>query len=332
MAKDKIARIQSVINGEVPDRIPYSFWTHFPGVDLDPLKLAETTASFYKRYDLDFIKTMSNGMFSVEDWGCECDYSQINSGGVAKVTKLAVEKPEDWHGIDEIPVTAGALGRELKSAVELLKLTVGEAPVILTVFSPLTTAYKLSGGKVIEHLRETPYKVIDALNAITSTTIKFALEGLARGCAGIYFATQLATYEYLNLEEYESYGLYYDLKVLNAIKEYSWFNVAHIHGDNIMFDLIKAYPVQGISWHVWETAPSIQEFRSSAPDKCIVGGLQRFNITNNELEKIKTDIQQCAALTGGKRLILAPGCVIRYPVNEAALQYVLENVKKGGTI
>ena len=65
----KKERIQAAIAGEKPDKLPYSFWTHLPGIDLNPELLAEKTYEFYKKYDIDFIKTMNNGMYAIEDFG-----------------------------------------------------------------------------------------------------------------------------------------------------------------------------------------------------------------------------------------------------------------------
>ena len=83
----KIERAAAAVSGEKPDRVPYSFWTHLPGIDLDPVLLAEKTYEFYKEYDIDVIKTMNNGMYAVEDFGCTVDYSEIQKGGTAKIDK-----------------------------------------------------------------------------------------------------------------------------------------------------------------------------------------------------------------------------------------------------
>ena len=41
----KKERIQAAIAGEKPDKLPYSFWTHLPGIDLNPELLAEKKLS-----------------------------------------------------------------------------------------------------------------------------------------------------------------------------------------------------------------------------------------------------------------------------------------------
>lgn len=328
MVSTKMERVQLTIKGEPTDRIPYSLWTHFPGTDLDAQKLAEGTYEFYRRLDLDFIKNMSNGMFSIEDWNSCLDFSQVASGGVANVTKYTIEEPADWLTLDELNVECGALGRELKSLSTLLSLVKGEAPVLVTIFSPLTTAQKLAGSKIVQHMKSDPDKVKAALDVIAASTIKFACRALQLGCAGVYFASQMSCYDNLTEEEYSDFGAEYDLKVLNAVQKLSWFNVMHIHGNNIMFNLLKDYPVQGISWHVWETAPSAQEFLDAKTDKCIVGGLQRFHITNGLRNELAMEVANMTKLTGGRRLILAPGCVIRAPFDWDTLLFVKEAVSK----
>jgi uroporphyrinogen decarboxylase len=322
----KMERVSLTIKGEQTDRIPYSFWTHFPGIDLDSQRLAEETYAFYRKLDLDFVKNMSNGMFSIEDWGCDVDFSQVALGGVAKVTKYAVEEAGDWLRLGALDIECGALGRELKSLSNLLRLVKGEAPVLVTVFSPLTTAQKLSGARLVQDMKTDPDKVKTALDVITASTIRFALRALELGCAGVYFASQMSTYDSLTEAEYREFGVNYDLRVLQAIQPFSWFNVMHVHGNNIMFNAVKDYPVQGISWHVWETAPLVQEFLSSVKTTCIVGGLQRFRITNNLRTELSEEISTMAKLTGKRRLFLAPGCVIRAPFDWDTLSFIRQAI------
>lgn len=80
----KAERIAAAIRGEAVDRVPYSLWSYLPMIDLDPAANAEHTYDFYKTYDVDILKTMNNGMYSVEDFGVTVDYSDIERGGVAK--------------------------------------------------------------------------------------------------------------------------------------------------------------------------------------------------------------------------------------------------------
>jgi uroporphyrinogen decarboxylase len=325
---EKTERIRRVLDGELADRVPFSAWTHFPGVDLDPDRLADATLAFYRDVNLDFVKSMSNGMFSIEDYGCNCDFSAIPEGGVATVSKFAVQAPADWEKLSELDIEKGALGRELRSLSRVLRALRGEAPVLATVFSPLTTAQKLSGSRLPEHLRTQPQRVKQGLSAIAASTARFAVRAVELGCAGLYFASQMSQRSQLGEEDYREFGVPYDLEVLGAVGGGSWFNVLHIHGDDILFGLLKSYPVQGISWHVWETKPTVEEFIAADSAKCIVGGLRRFMITSGNLPELTRDVSEMMRTTGGRRLIFAPGCVVRAPCDRETLRYLRKTIDR----
>lgn len=319
---NKKERIQAAISGHKPDQLPYSLWTHLPGIDLDPELLAEKTYEFYKTYDVDFIKTMNNGMYAIEDFGCTIDYSDIEAGGVARVTGTPVHAASDWAGLKSCSVKEGSLARELLSLKLLLDKTKEEnVPVIFTVFSPITTADKISGKTLIEHIREGNGDLVKkALEVITETTENVAREAIRLGADGIFFASQMSTYDVMTSGEYEEYGRPYDLRVLEAAKD-GWFNTLHAHGKNIMFEILRDYPVQVFNWHAWETMPALDE-AYALTGKCLMGGLERMDITNRDKNSLQHQIFESYRISGGRHQILTPGCVIRYPLDDEILAYI----------
>lgn len=310
------------MQGGTPDRLPYAFWTHFPGIDLDPEALAEKTYSFYKEYDIDFIKTMNNGMYAIEDFGCKIDYSEIVKGGVAKLTYSPIHEPGDWLKLSRCSPEEGCLKRERTMLKLLLKKLDGEpVPVIFTVFSPLTIANKICGGKIMEYINGGYAElVLKALEVITETTCDMAAAVIADGADGIFFAAQSATYDLMSAEMYRKYGVPYDLRVIEAAKD-GWMNTIHAHGENIMFELLKDYPVDVFNWHAWETLPAIDEAQLLT-GKCLMGGLKRMDITARDHNAIMHQIFECFKLLGGKNQILTPGCVVRYPLDEETLKFI----------
>lgn len=318
---NKFDRIKAAIAGEDCDYVPYSLWTHLPNIDLDPYLLAEETYKFYKKYDVDFVKTMNNGMYAIEDFGCKIDYSEIEKGGVAKIVETPIKKKGDWRKIYPVNIHDGAYGRELKSLKYLLKKLNGEVPVVFTIFSPITIASKLSNGKILEQISSGNGEAIHkALEVITETTKKMVSEVIEMGVSGIFFATQLSSYNITTEEVYLEYGSKYDIEVINAANK-GWFNILHAHGNNIMFNILKDYPVQVVNWHIWETLPQIDE-ASIMTDKCIMGGLGRMDITNKNVNEINNQIYKSLKEMNRKKIILTPGCVIRYPLDEQMLKYV----------
>lgn len=318
---NKVERIKAALAGETCDQLPYSFWSHLPQYDLDPVLLAEKTYEFFKTYDIDFVKTMNNGMYPVEDYNCTIDFSGIEKGGVAEIVSTPIQTIDDWKKLTPTDITGKALQRELKSLKLLLDKVQGEAPVVFTLFSPITIANKLSNNQLLDHIKTGETETIhEALAHIADTTAELAREAIRLGAAGVFFATQLSSYNVTDEATYEEFGVPYDLKVLEAASE-GWFNILHAHGDNIMYRLLKEYPTQVFNWHVWETLPELEEARDTT-DKTLMGGLNRMDITHSDFNSLHNQIYQCLKILNGKGHILTPGCVIRYPLNDEVLKYI----------
>jgi uroporphyrinogen decarboxylase len=325
---NKLDRVKATLYGEPVDRPAYGFWTHLPGIDLDPLRLAAASAAFATRYDLDFVKSMPNGLYCVEDWGCVCDYGDIERGGVAKVVRAAVNEIDDWKRLQRVDVTRGAYGRELQHLSALMDRLGAEVPVLATVFSPLTIAHKLSNGISREHLACNPEAVCQGLETITEVTCAFTREALARGCAGIFLAVQEATSRAFGEADYRRYGEPYDRQVLAAAQSAGgWFDAVHIHGEDILFDVLKDYDVSALNWHIGETAPSIADYRKAGGTRPILGGLQRMHLTRRDRDGIEADITRALAENGSHGILLAPACVIRHPIDEATLVWTADRIK-----
>ena len=65
----------------------------------------------------------------------------------------------------------------------------------------------------------------------------------------------------------------YDLRVIEAYQDQTWFNVVHIHGMNVMFDTVSKYPCNVLNWHDRQTNPTLKEARAKS-SKVFLGGLR----------------------------------------------------------
>jgi uroporphyrinogen decarboxylase len=320
---DKVQRISDALAGKPVDSVPYAVWTHLPEIDLSPELLAEETFRFYERHSLDFVKTMNNGMYAVEDFGCICDFSAVKRGEVATILKSPVEAVDDWENIHPASIQCGALARELHSLDLLLARVDGSAPVVMTVFSPLTIAAKMSQNRVLDHLRSNSTAPLHkALSAITETTGRLAERAIDLGASGVFFSTQLATTDLLSSSEYKEFGLPYDLRVFEKARK-GWFNILHLHGNNIMFELVNSYPAQCFNWHIWETPPDIPTAKALT-EKCLMGGIVRTDVTREDRAALARQIADAVKQSKKRRIILTPGCVVRHPLNHEVLDFIYE--------
>lgn len=297
------------MKGEEVDRVPVSLWKHWPVDDETPAGLAAVTISWQREFDFDLVKFMPTGTYGIEDWGAETVY-EPNYRGVRTVIKFGVTALEQWPRLKQLDVTRGYLGNQ----IEALRLTAAElkneVPILQTLFSPLTTARKLAGDRIFTDLRLNPAIFKEGLQIIAETTARFALESIRAGAHGLFFASQCDTYRLLTEAEYQEFGQSYDLMVLKAVEGEAELNMVHAHGEDIMFDLMAAYPVQALNWHDRLTWPSLKEAQDRFSG-LLVGGVNEWQtlLTGPE-EAIRAEIQEAIVQTGGRRLMVGPGCVI----------------------
>lgn len=306
------SRVEAALAGEQADRVPFSVWTHLPKDDLSAERLTDRTIEMQRALGLDFIKSMPNAYFCGEDWGLVADASPVLQGGMAKVVQQPVKTIDDWSKIRALDVRQGALGRELRHLKAVVDAVGPDIPVLATAFAPTTIARKIAGPQYKQHLADKPKLVEGALAEITGTTRNFVREALQAGCAGVYLAVQEAADGAMTTAEYRQTGIPSDLEVLAASKD-AWFNVLHIHGKAVHFDLLEHYPVQAISWHAEDSEPSTRAYAARKGRKAIIGGIPRTSFTGRDIVKTAGHVKEALSATGGKGLILSPTCTVHYP-------------------
>lgn len=331
----KRQRLQAALRREAVDRVPLSLWRHFHRQDRTAEGLAEATLTFARDYDLDLVKLTPSGLYAVEDWAWTHIVFPGTDHDPPYLRTPAVSSSTDWRQLPLLEPTAGALGRELE-AIRLVSAGLegvreGTPMVMMTVFSPLTLAFKLAGDRVVEYLREKPAVLRAGLETISETTSRFARAALAAGADGLFFATQLASRHWLTPAEYAEFGERYDLDVLRAVAGESAITVLHLHGQEVFFELADAYPVDAVSWHDQETSPGLGDARQHTA-RAFVTGLDRKVLGEGPEAEIQAQVWRALAQTGGRGLILAPCCVIPTDAPSRHLKAVRDAVSYGGDL
>jgi uroporphyrinogen decarboxylase len=305
-------RLEATLAGRPVDRVAVALWRHFPGDDQRPADLAISTLQFQSQYDWDFIKVSPSSSFCLVDWGARDEWVGGDEGS-REYTHRPIERSEDWTRLPVLDPHAGALGGQLR-CLDAIHETVGDqVPFIQTIFAPLSQAKSLAGTeRLVVHLREDPKAMHAGLETITQSIIRFIQACRPLGIAGIYYAVQLASYGLLSEAEYREFGEPYDRRVLEAVEE-CWFNMLHLHGLDVMFDIGASYPVGALNWHSRETPPTLAQGLQRFPG-AVCGGLAQWDdLLRGDPEQVEAQVREAIRQTGGRRLIVASGCVS--PVN-----------------
>lgn len=311
-------RIDAAVRGERPDRVPVALWRHFPGDDQRAEQMARVHVAHYRAYDPDLLKVTPASGYYGDDWGLRAGYKP-NREGVRHYTERPIKKAAEWGRLKRLDPSQGVYGREAH-AMRLIAEAVGrEVAVLETVFSPLSIARTLAGEHAtVRYLREDPEALHQGLEVITDVTAAFVREVMGAGADGVFFSTQMATTDLLTVEEYEEFGRPYDLRILEAAA--GGLTFLHLHGQNVMFDLIANYPIQILNWHARETAPTIAEARARV-STCLACGIDAWNtLAKAAPDAVVREVQAAVADTGGRGHIVTTGCVMPVDTPEANIR------------
>lgn len=302
-------RIETCLSGSIPDKIPSALWRHFPVDDQNPYSLAAAVSLFQRTYDFDFIKITPASSFCIRDWGA-VDEWKGEIEGTRQYVNHPIRHPDDWTQLKKLSPTQGALGDQLTCIRQVVQEFSHDVPIIQTVFSPLAQAKNLVGkDQLLIHLRRYPEQVLAGLKIISETTLDFVSELAKTGIDGIFYAVQHAQYGLLSEGEFSRFQMPFDIEVLEPVRSF-WFNVGHIHGEQVMFDQMADYPLQVLNWHDRHTPPGLIEAQKKFPG-VVCGGLRRWEtMVLGSPEDVQMEAWAAAEETGGRRFILGTGCVL----------------------
>ncbi len=325
-------RIHAAIKNQPVDRVPVALWRHFPGDDLRAETLAARVVEFQKKFDFDFVKVTPASGYPSEMYGATFRAASPGSPRFREGTRERVTFPVnalgDWDKIVPLDATNPVFQREL-AALKLIRPQIGgDTPILQTIFSPLYSAHNLAGERMFADLRAQPDVLHRALNALTETTARFAVECLRAGADAIFFATQMATRQYFTEDEFRAFGERYDLQVLEAIRAAKAdFIFLHNHGIDIYFDLLAQWQVDAVNWHDRRTAPSLKEAREilRSDQRAVAGGINELDtLATKSRDAVIAEVRDAIVQTGGRGFILTAGCVIPVDTPEENIRAVLE--------
>jgi uroporphyrinogen decarboxylase len=327
-------RLDAALLGAEVDRIPISLWKHYHLQDRAPGRLAEATIALHRQFDTDLIKLTPSGLYPIQDWGATIQFG-TDDDFLPLAVQPVIQSADQWETLPRLEVNNGALGRELEMIHHVDVGLEGSTPFMMTIFSPLTIAYKLcgdkvSGERVVDYIRQSPRQLHAGLITIRDVVIEYAVACLEAGASGIFFATQMATVDLMTRDEFKEFGLAYDIPILDSLIGNSRLTMLHACGQNLMFDLVAGYPVDAINWATHTSGTTLAEARR-VTSSALVGGLALDTLLGGSEEEVLAEARAAISVAGRRRFILAPDCVIKGPSPDANLAAARRAVEETAT-
>lgn len=325
----KRERVAAALRGEEVDRPPFSFWGHHPPGDRTPEGQAAIHLALHEKFDLDFMKLMFHNMSLLTDFGCEFTDQWDPDLGFYLSASLPVVDVDDWIKVPTLDRASPAIAAELETLRRIKMGLADDAPVVITVLSPLMVARLLAGvPRLAEHLHAQLPQLNEALEAITGSTITFVQAALAAGADGIFYAMEYASADLTNADQFDRYAAPFDTRILRAARNKSNFTVLHLHGANIMFDKVKDWPADALNWDDRKAGPSLAAVQS-IDGRCVLGGLdQTVTLVSGSEEEVRSQVADAVQETHGRSVMIGPGCSLPLKVSERNLRAAREEALK----
>ncbi len=323
-------RIQMILAGQKPDRFAVSFWRHFFHKESTAEGLAEAMVGFQKQFDWDFMKINPRADYHIEDWGFRQEYSREE---FVKHKKIAypINSIDDWTKIQPLPMTSPALAEQLR-AIALIRKQVGDLPILMTVFTPLAIAGRMveDDKMLVEHLRRDPARIHAVLRSITQTFKQFVVECRDAGADGIFYATTAwASEDTVTWQEYQEFGIPYDLEVIQATDRDA-INLFHVCGSNNYLSRLADHDYRSQLYNWDEADPTnltLDNGIKTLAGKAIIGGVDhRGWLIRSDAAEMNYFVDKLKSTYDASRLIIGPGCAIDPATPAANLKAIRERV------
>ena len=314
-------RVEAAIALRLADRPPVGAWGHTYKEEWTPAELARVTVERARRFGWDFVKFQPRASCFAEAFGSVYKPSGHRLRAPV-VEKIAVPDVESWQRLEV--VNPKALDDQVEAIGMVARELGPDVPVIQTVFSPLTVAGYLVGrskSRVMRDLRKHGEVTAPAMQRIADVLVDFSQRSVDAGAAGVFYAISgYASRDSMPEQVYRDLVLPLDLSVLERLPREAWFNVVHLCGSNLYFGLSRDLPAQVISWSVHNQGnPTLAEGRRIS-GKAVMGGLgQRSTLLYGPPPEIEAEVRRAVGETGGRGLLVAPGCSVPPRARDANL-------------
>lgn len=311
---NKKQRILNALQGKELDRVPTSWYTHFP--DQRDNTVADQVA-WAKEADMDMLCVETDGFMQFD-----CGNTDMSDPKV--LASLRPHKATDWY-------IEGQVDRARRIAEELRD----DAAVTYMIFTPFSTIKHSTGSEflVMKLLREHPEAVRQAMEVIEQDNF-LLMERLSReaGLDGIFLSLQNNEIDRYTREEYAALLEDWDEREIAKAKDLFPFTVLHLcawRGIPNRMDVWRRHNCEIVNWasHIELDLGLHQGRRFFNARSVLMGGFDNRPcglLHWGEEAQIKAYTRQLLENAGTARLILSADCSVQKNTPAEHLRWVAE--------
>lgn len=275
-----------------PESIPAAFFLHFDPAYHAGRPAVEKHMEYFHYTGMDFVKIQFELAFP----------------------EIEIQTPDDWAKMPFMSLD------HYQPVLEVIKGLVeaggGEAPVIMTLYSPYMLTNNMAGAlNVARTMAENPEAYRRAIGMMTDSLLQFVREGIRLGLDGFYTSTQGGEAGRMaNAELFNTCVRPFDLAVMEAINQACPFNILHICDYHAPYDDIAKfvdYPGQVVNASLDLVGKTLTAREAAQMfNRPFMGGLDRKGlIATGTHDQIRQEVLALLADAPG-RFILGADCTV----------------------
>ena len=300
---NRVERVRAALAGGPVDRVPASFWFHFPRDKAHGEASVKAHLEYFQESGVDFLKIMNEHPYRAN---------------------VSIKTPSDWRQVRPAPITAPFYQEQLDEVKRIVDRLGDESLAIVTVFSPFASGNHASDHQVTEHLKAEPEVVSQGLAAIAESLARFALGCVEAGASGIYFAAQGGEEDRFAEQEFLRHIKPHDLTVLDAVEDHGEFHLLHICRDRVRLPLYADCPSHAVNWAATKRNLSLVDGRDLFK-RTIVGGMDdRGVLVDGSPKEIREAVRAVITGFGTRGLIVGADCTVPTDIDVSNIRTAVE--------
>lgn len=320
-------RVEAVLSGQRPDRIPVSMWLHNFAREQDPEDLVAESLRLQEKFAFDFFKPQSPAHSAPLLWGVEVS-NPARADDWPVLTKPRIRNGSDLDGISRQPIT-GMLADQITVMRKVREALGPDIPIVATIFSPMMTLSLMHAeGKpgTLRLMQTHPKQLSNALAAISGTLTDFVDQVMDAGVDGLFYGSNTVNQTEINRQQHDDFHAPYDDEILGAAKP-GWMNILHICGPAVHAEFFADYTQPIVSWEQTAQNPTAQEMRELTGKVVLTGAPAKPKFGSTSPEDLDRQVKETIAEMDGRNLMIGPGCSINPGVDEALIGAVVTAVR-----
>lgn len=316
-------RIEAVLAGRRPDRVPVSIWLHNFAREQDKDELVAESLRLQEKFDFDFLKPQSPWQSACLLWGTEVT-RPTHADERPEVTRYAVHSGADLEAITRKPV-AGMLADQVEVMRGVRKALGSGVPIVATVFTPMMTlALMHAQGKpgALGLMRSHPKHLAKALGNIADTLAEFAERAIEAGADGVFYASNTCNRGDIDRSQHDDFHAPSDAKILDACAG-GWMNILHLCGPAVQTEFFLDYAPPIVSWALTADNPGMSEMRDLTGKVVMSGAPAKPEFGTCSQADLQDQVRAVITEMDGMHQIIGPGCSVNPGVDEALMAAVV---------